>query len=123
MGSTCISGTPFFNSNFLMPPISIFTTVCVANDDNAMIYCEVEYWCKVQPIKSTRALGTVKLLRQNDSCDFANFCQHINSRTSALQNKIMALSFLFSLSDRGFEMFPLWTEPQYRLPFFLKIKL
>ena len=60
----------FFNSNLLMPPISIFITVCVAfaNDDNAMIYCEVEYWCKVQPQKSTVETRR-ELLELSNYCD------------------------------------------------------
>ena len=62
--------TPCFTCDFFMPPIFIFVTVgaAFANDDNAKIYCEVEYWCKVQPIKSTIETRR-ELLELSNYCD------------------------------------------------------
>ena len=104
-----------------MPPIFIFVTVgaAFANDDNAKIYCEVEYWCKVQPQKSTVETRR-ELLELSNYCDKTTLVTlpiFANTSTAGYQHcKTRSWHFLlFSLSDWSFEMFHLWTESQIPL--------
>ena len=115
--------TPCFTCNFFMPLICYcWCGFCEWWQWN--IYCVVEYWCKVQPKKSTVETRR-ELLELSNYCDKTTLVTlpiFASTSTAGHQHcKTRLWHFLLSLSDWSFEIFRLWTEPQ--IPFFMKIQL